>query len=171
MAPSEPHTDNDGAQLAAGLVRGPQALAQALAALVRSARRDVRLFAPQLEPAVFGAAVFVEALQQFAARHARNSARLLVEDATRLLRDNARLVELARRLPDGLAVREIEDNDHGARDLYLVADRSAHLVQEDVGRNEAMVTLQAPNQTLKLIERFDATWERATPLALRTLGL
>lgn len=154
-----------------GLVQGPEALAQALAALVRSARRDVRLFAPQLAPSIFGTGAVGAALQRFATQHARNQARLLVEDTAQLLRDNARLVELARRLPDRLAIREVEENDRGARDMYAVADRAAHLVQEDVGRNDAVVATAARHDTLKLAERFDATWERATPIALRTLGL
>lgn len=170
MSPSETSAGN-GTILADGLVRGPDALAHAIAAVLRSARRDARLFAPQLAPSIFSSAAVTAALARFATGHARNRARLLVEDATQLLRDNGRLVQLARRLAAGLEVREVEDNDRGARDLYIVADRLAFLLQEDIGRNDAVVATRAPQETNGLIERFDTAWDRATPLALSTLGL
>lgn len=171
MAQSDTSAGNTGAGLTEGRVQGPEALAQAVAALVRSARREARLFAPQVAPAIFSSAAVTAALGYFAAQHTRNSARLLVEDAVQLLRDNGRLIQLARRIASGLELREVEDNDRGARDLYIIADRSAHLIQEDVGRNDAVLAARVPHETNQLIERFDAAWDRATPLALHTLGL
>lgn len=171
MAKSETSAGNTGAVLTDGLVHGPEALVHAAAALLHAARRNIRLFAPQVAPALFSSAAVTDALAHFAARHARNSARLLIEDAAQLLRDNGRLVQRARRLADAVELREVEDTERGARDLYIIVDRSAHLLQEDIGRNDAVVATGAPHQTLELIERFDAAWDRATPLALRTLGL
>lgn len=171
MAQSETSAGNAGPELTEGLVHGPEALVRAVTALLRSARHEVRLFAPRVAPSVFSSTATTTALGHFAARHARNNARLLVEDAPQLLRDNGRLVQLARRLADSLELREVEDNNRGARDLYVIADRSAYLMQEDVERNEALVAIRTPHETVKLIERFDAAWDRATPLALRTLGL
>jgi len=53
----------------------------------------------------------------------------------------------------------------------LLADRATFLLQEDVGRNDGVVSARAPQEAAQLIGRFDALWERATPVALRTLGL
>jgi len=157
--------------LTEGAVHGPDALASAVSSLLRIARRDVRLFAPFLEPAVFQTATVAEAATHFASQHSRNRLQILIEDVSQVRRDNSRLVEIARRLSDTVALREVEENDRGARDLFLIADRSTFLMQEDVGRNDGVVSARAPQETAQLIARFDELWERATPFALRTLGL
>lgn len=153
-----------------GQARGPQAVAQAFCALARAARLELRLFAPQLQPAVFGTAEAAGALAGFLTQHPRNRLRVLVEDAAQVRRDNDRLIELGRRLPDQLELRAVAEPDRGARDLYLVADRSALLHQEDVARDEAVVA-ESRLEAARLMERFNGAWERAEPLALRTLGL
>jgi hypothetical protein len=139
--------------------------------LLRSARREVRLFSPHLDSAVFNTDAVTGALAAFATQHGRNRARVLLEDATQVLRDNSRLISLARRLPDNVELRELEDADRGARDAYLVADRAAYFAQADVTRSEATVVTQKSRDLADLIERFEAAWERSRPVALRPLGL
>jgi hypothetical protein len=173
MADSQSPTDKADSQprLAEGAVHGTEALAQAVAALLASARREVRLFAPYMEPAVFHTAAVTGAIARFAAQHSRNRVNVLVEDVAQVMRDNGRLVDLARRLADGVELREIEDNDRGARDLFLLVDRSAFLVLEDIGRSDGVVSARAPQELAQLVSRFNDVWDRATPVALRTLGL
>ena len=171
MAQPKSPSNNTEPTLSEGLVHGPEALAQAVAALLHRARREVRVFAPYVEPAVFQSASVTGAVARFAAQHSRNRVYILIEDVAQVLRDNGRLIELARRMADAIELREVEDNDRGARDLFLLADRSAFLMQEDVGRSDGVVTARAPQEVAQLIGRFDDTWDRATPVALRTLGL
>lgn len=171
MAQSETSTDQNDPALSEGLIHGVDALAQAVAALLSSARRHVRLFAPYLEPSIFQTASVTAAMARFVAQHSHNRVYVLIEDVAQVRRDNGRLIELARRVSDGVELREVEDNDRGARDLYLLADRAAFLMQEDVGRSDGVVSARAPQEAAQLIARFDEIWERATPVALRTLGL
>jgi hypothetical protein len=173
MAESQSSTDRTDSQptFAEGAVHGTEALAQSVAALLASARREVRVFAPYMEPAVFHTGAVTGAIARFAAQHSRNRVNVLVEDVAQVMRDNGRLIDLARRLADGVELREIEDNDRGARDLFLVVDRSAFLVLEDVGRSDGVVSARAPQELAQLVSRFNDVWDRATPVALRTLGL
>lgn len=154
-----------------GTVQGHEALADAVATLLQSARREMRLFAPYVEPAVFHTPSVTSALAHFAAAHARNRVNVLIEDVAQVMRENGRLIELARRLADNVELREVEDNDRGARDLFLLVDRAAFLMVEDVGRSDGVVSARAPQELAQLLTRFDDVWERATPVALRTLGL
>lgn len=170
MAQSQTPDQND-LVLTDGLVHGTDALAQAVTALILSARRHVRLFAPYLEPTVFQATSVTGAMARFAAQHSHNRVQILIEDVAQVRRDNGRLFELARRVSDAVALREVEDNDRGGRDLFVLADRAAFLMQEDVGRRDGVVSAHAPQEAVQLIARFDEIWERATPVALRTLGL
>lgn len=155
---------------AEGAAHGSDALRASASALLRAARREVRLAAPYLDPAIFNTGAVVDALAAFVTQHPRNRARVLIEDVNQVLRDNGRLIVLARRLPDAIELREVEENERGARDLYLLADRSLSLVQETMDRTDGVVS-RAPHEIAALIERFDAAWERASPVALRTLGL
>lgn len=153
-----------------GAVHGYEALRDTAAALVGAAQREVRLFAPYLEPTVFNTGAVAGALIEFARRHPRNRVLVLIEDAVQVQRDNDRLVALARRLSDRVELRAVEENDRGARDLYLLADRATCLYRETMDRIDAVVLHQAQEIAAR-IERFDTVWERAEPVALRTLGL
>lgn len=173
MADPQPPIDKTDSMpiVAEGAVHGHDALAHAVTALLHSARREVRLFAPVVEPAVFHTASVTGAIARFAAQRSRNHMNLLIEDVAQVMRDNGRLIDLARRLADGIELREVEDNDRGARDLFLLVDRSAFLLLEDVARSDGVVSTRAPQELAQLISRFDDIWQRATPVALRTLGL
>lgn len=171
MAESQPSSEETAPAPADGLVHGPEALAQTVAALLGGARREIRLFAPYVDPGVFHTATVTGAIARFAAQHSRNRVQILIEDVSQALRDNSRLLDLARRLAHAVELREVEDNDRGARDLFLLVDHSAFLMLEDVGRSDGVVTTRAPQDAAQLRARFDDVWERATPVALHTLGL
>lgn len=163
-------SDDPAAGLPQGPLQGREALTRAACLLLGSARREVRLYAPQLDPAVFGAAAIAGAVGRFLIHHPRNRLRLLLEDEAQVRRDHERLFELGRRLADRLALRVVDEADRGAKDLYLVVDRAAALWQEDRARTQ-VGALVAPLDAVRLAERFDAAWERARPVSLRTLGL
>lgn len=164
----DPQTQTE--TLTAGPVQGRDALRAAIAALLRQAKREVRLYAPRLDAAIFDHSAVTGALVAFATRHAQHRANLLVEDAA-ILQGNQRLLAIARRLADTVELREADPEDRGAADLYLIIDRSAHLMQQDVTRNEAVVVLQTPRETAHLIGRFGGTWDRAQRLPLQPTGL
>lgn len=153
-----------------GAVQGQEALRGAVAALLQLARRDARLAAPFLDPAIFNTASVADALADFVTRHPRNRIRILIEDISQLMRDNGRLVGLVRRLADSVELREVAENERGARDLYCVADHAVCLVQEAADGMDGIVS-RVPREIAALVERFDAVWNRAPPVALRTLGL
>jgi hypothetical protein len=153
----------------AASVRGREALCAAVVALMGEAQRAVRLYAAQLDPAVFDSSAVADALAAFA-RDPRNRAAMLLENAA-VLEHNQRLLAVARRLAGTVQLRQADEQDRGARALYLLVDRAAHLQQEDVTRTEAVIARQTARETTRLVEQFDAAWERGTGIALRTLGL
>jgi hypothetical protein len=169
MTDKPPATETNDTALAEGAIRGPEKIREAIVTLVRLGRRVVRLSAPHLDPAVFNTAVVADAIVAFAKRP-QNRMQILLEDVAQVRRDNDRLIVLVRRLADAVELREVDDSLRGSRDLYLLIDRSACLVQEDVDRNDAVVH-RAGSEAASRIARFDAAWDQASPVALRTLGL
>lgn len=154
------------------LVRGSDAVRNVLAPLVDRAQHDIALLAPQLPPTLFNTVAFARAFASFAARHRRNRGRVLLDDVQQALRDNDRLVELARRLSDTLSIRQVGEDDRGNRDILLIVDHSAYLQQHDLAHMEAIVDTRGGPPIAEVMQRFDVMWERSEPLAaLNPIGL
>jgi hypothetical protein len=140
--------------------------------LIGSAQRDIVIFAPTLDPALFDQMPVVEALAHFAARHRQNRARLLVEDAAQAIRDNDNLITLCRRLGEFIQLRRVDETHLGLREQFLVADRRGFLHQEDIARPECVAALAGGVAAARLAQRFEAMWDRAqVPEGLHTPGL
>ncbi len=140
--------------------------------LIGTAQREIVIFAPRLDPALFDDMPVVQALAHFAARHRHNRARLLVEDTVQAIRDNDNLVALCRRLGEFIQLRQVDDTHYGLREQFLVADRRAYLHQEDFSRPECVAALAGGPAAARLVQRFEAMWDRAhVPEGLHTPGL
>lgn len=154
------------------LLRGSDAVRDALAPLVDRAMHDIALFAAQLPAELFNTVAFSRALASFAARHTRNRARLLFDQVDQALQDNDRLVALARRLSDTLSVRQVSEDDRGHREIILLIDHAACIQQHDFARAEAIMDARGGAAIAELAQRFDAMWERSEPIsAMHPLGL
>lgn len=144
----------------------------AVAALFQQAQRTLVVFAPILDGYYFNTPAIGDLLGKFVATHRDNRVRILVEDALQIIRDDARLVRLAQRLPDCLQIREVSEEHRGFRDMFMVADHSGFLHQESVERGESILGSGAPHEAVQLTRRFDEMWELSEPIQeLRATGL
>jgi hypothetical protein len=147
-------------------------IAAQIATLVSQARREIALFAPSLDPELFNTAALDHALISLATSHRHNRARLLVEDASQVVRDNARLVQLARRLSEFVEIRQVGDEHIGLREFFVLVDREGYLHQLDLGRPECLLDLHGRREAAELARRFQEMWDRSEPIAsIRTAGL
>jgi hypothetical protein len=147
-------------------------IAAQIATLVSQARREIALFAPELEPALFNTAALDHALAGFAIAHRHNRARLLVEDTQQAVRDNPRLVELARRLSEFVELRQVGEAHRGRRELFVLVDRTGYLYQRELARPECQLDLHGRREAIELAQRFQEMWDRSEPIAtIRTAGL
>jgi hypothetical protein len=147
-------------------------IAAQIATLASQARREIALFAPELDPALFNTAALDHALISLATGHRHNRARLLVEDARQAIRDNPRLVELMRRLSESLDLRQVGEEHAGLRELFVLVDREGYLHQLDLGRPECLLDLHGRREAAELSRRFQEMWDRSEPItSIRTAGL
>ena len=148
------------------------AIRDRIASIAESARRDLVVFAPQMDAHFFNGASFSQALRAFAISQRYNRARLLVEDAEQTLRDNDRLIGLCRRLSESLQLRQVGEEHVGLREMFIVADRASYLYQPDVTAPECVVEPAGRKNAVKLIQRFEIMWDRSEPLpGFQTAGL
>lgn len=135
-----------------------------IARLIEAAQREIDVFAPQLDPHLFNRARLARGLAGFAARHRRNRARFLVEDAAQAIRDNDCLVDLCRRFSEAIELRMVDEAYLGIREMFMVVDRTGYLHQEDTDRPECVADAADKGQAVKLALRFEQMWDRSAPV-------
>lgn len=150
-----------------------QAAAQAaLVAHCEQARRSVRLFSPRLESALLAGSELSETLGRFARHDRGTEVRILVIDAQSLAMRGHRLLELSRRLPSAVSMRQASlDSDKELPECVLI-DRHCVLEMPSWPREGLVVGNANPRHNRTLTETFDAIWQRShTPVGLRQLSL
>ncbi len=144
----------------------------AIAALVGLARREIIVFAPQMDAHFFNSSQAGTMFASFAARHQRNRARILVEDAAQVIRDNDRVVGLCRRFSEAMQMREVGEQHMGLRMMYIIVDGTSYLHQPDVTEYECVVEMAGRRRAAEMRQRFEQMWDRSEPaVGLHTAGL
>ncbi|MBI5612992.1 MAG: hypothetical protein HY942_08000 [Gammaproteobacteria bacterium] len=143
-----------------------------IASLIANARREIRVFAPVLDPFYFNTPAVEQSLTGFALTHPQNRVQLLIEDIPALLLDQARLVGLLRRLSDRIEIRRVDDDAVGQREFFVVADGRGYFHQIDYEGRESSADFDAAGEAALLVRRFEELWERSVRIPdLQTTGL
>jgi hypothetical protein len=158
--------------LGPSVLKSREDIRDAIAALIGLARRDIVLFTPQMEAFFFNGSQLGQMLASFAAKHQQNRARILVEDAAQVLRDNDRLVSLCRRFSAFIQLRQVGEEHRGYREMFLVVDGISYLHQPDITEPECVVEPAGRKYCVDVKRRFEQMWDRSEPLAgLYSAGL
>lgn len=154
------------------VLKSREDIRDAIAALIGLARRDIILFTPQMESFFFNGSQLAQMLASFAAKHQQNRARILVEDAAQVLRDNDRLTTLCRRFAEFIQLRQVGEEHRGYRELFLIVDGVSYLHQPDITEPECIVEPAGRQYCADAKRRFNLMWDRSEPLpGLYTAGL
>ncbi len=149
-----------------------EAARDAIVTLIEQAQRNIMVFGPVLDGLLFNTARTAEALGKFIARHHENRARILIEDSQQVVRDNARIIALAKRFSDAVQIRTVGEDNAGLRELFVVADERGYLHQLDLEQLEFMVAMDAGTEATMLARRFREMWDMSQPATgINTLGL
>ncbi len=148
------------------------AIRDRIASLIESAKREIVVFAPQMDAHFFNNSQLSRPLASFAARHQYNRARILIEDTSQVLRDNDRIVGLCRRLPEFIQLRQVAEEHLGFREMFVIVDGVSSLHQPDVTKYECVVEPAGRKRAAEMLERFELMWDRSEPaFGLNTAGL
>lgn len=131
-----------------------------IANLVENARRDIKVFAPLLDPYYFNTQALEQRMTAFALAHGENRAQFLIEYVPALL-GQARLLGLLRRLGARLEIRRVDESAIGLREFFVVADARAYYRQNDYEIMDGTTETDAPGPATLLARRFAELWERS----------
>lgn len=156
----------------AGQHRGHDTIRQALSRLIDATTHELDLWMPTMESRIFNSTEIVDALAHFAARHARNRARILIEKPAHVRGENPRLMEVCRRFSDFIQIRCAAEEHRGHSEGYLIADKVNMVMMPDVTRAEIAVKLDARTDAAQILHRFQPAWDHGEPAkGIYTLGL
>lgn len=134
----------------------------ALLTVLEPARRNVEIFSPLLDQALFGDSQCVELLSAFARRAPKALLRILIVDSRLIVARGHPLLDLARRLPSKIRLLKVPENwPVDERRSFAVADGRGiwWLPDHDVPVGWANVI--NPVQAQRVREQFDKLFERA----------
>lgn len=146
------------------VLKSREDIRDAVAALIGLARRDIVVFTPQMESFFFNSSQLGQMFASFAARHRSNRARLLVEDAAQVLRDNDRIIGVCRRFSEFIQLRQVGDEHRGLREMFIVVDGVSYIHQPDSTEHECIVEPSGRRHCAEAQRRFDTMWDRSEPL-------
>lgn len=164
--------EHDHPPTAAMQLHGREQVREFLLALLQQARRKIFVFAPSLDSGLFNTAPVIEVLASFTAIHRGNLVRFLVEDADRSLHENARVVASCRRFSDFIKMHQVDEDNAGLQEQFVVVDDCAYLHQPHLDRPEFRASPDDRSEARQLAIRYERMWERSHSMpGVHTLGL
>lgn len=141
-------------------------------ALLRDARRLVRIHSPDFTPWLYGHPEVVELCKEFLLSHERNRLQILLHDSRRILAEGHRMLPLVERLASRAHIR-IANPDHELfPDYWLSVDDHGMLLQTASEASQARAVRNSPLHVRRYHEQFDSMWEVARPdINLRRMPL
>lgn len=154
------------------LLKTRDAVRAQITLLTNQARHEIRLFTPQLDPALFNTAELMGLFTSFVARDRHNFVQILVEDSDQAVRDNDRVVLLCRRMSDFVHLHRVGEQHIGLKEMFLAVDHLGYLHQPDLARYDCVSASADTRGTVMLVRRFQEMWERSEPVrTINTVGL
>jgi hypothetical protein len=140
--------------------------------MLTQARRRVAIFAPVLDASLFNTSHVARTLASFAAAHRQNLVRLLVENTTQAVHDNGRVVGLCRRFSDFIKMRQVDGDDAGLREMFVIVDDHAYLHQRDIDSPDFLAAVNARRDVRPLMLQYERMWDRGHSIpSILTVGL
>lgn len=145
----------------------------ALLRLIGKARRQIRIYSPDLEHVLYGRAEIVEALKQFAINSSGGNVLIIVQDTLAVRSQPHPLLDLAQRLPSIFLFRTpVEADDLQYPSAYIINDRDGYLFRQQNSHYRGVWSPTLPARNRQLAEEFERVWQRCRPCTeFRALGL
>jgi hypothetical protein len=141
--------------------------------VLAGARRQLRIFAPDLDRQLLNRERVNELLVRLARHNPTARVRILVSDPGTAVTEGHRLIYLARRLPSFISIRVLDGDINGKEESWILADDQALLWRPDYRHlRNGIVHRHDPGRSHALKSVFDEQWDQSrTDPSLRQLHL
>lgn len=141
--------------------------------VLAGARRNLRIFAPDLDQQLLNRERVSELMVRLARYNSSAWVRILISDASQAVAVGHRLIYLARRLPSFVSIRVLPRDSRDVSENWLLADDQTLLWRPDFRQlRHAILHHDSPARCAALQRHFDERWElSASDPALRQLHI
>ncbi len=145
---------------------------EAIAEVIASAERTLRVFDISLSNRGFNSPAIAEKLRQFFLAGRAHRLHIALHNTELLERESPRLLLLLRQFPMSIAIHRTLAQARNAMDPFVVADDRGVWHQMHHTQPRAIVALNSPSDAMPIAQRFDEIWELSEPaVSATTLGL
>ncbi len=141
----------------------PSVCARAVALMASQARRELRIFTPDMQAAIYDQQPFLDALTDLVIGSRYSWVRILIKDPGPAIRNGHRLIELGRRLSSSIEMRRIHPDYQDHALSFLAADDLGVIKSTPSDPREFVAEFYATLEAKRLAEFFDEVWERSEP--------
>lgn len=158
---------------------GLDALHVAALGLIQNAQRDIYIMTPDLEPARLNRADLALALSVFARSSRYTRVHILISSADRLVLGAHALLQLHRRMPSQIQIRQVQrgyvnaSREHADHDQQMLIDARHRLVIDTQHKSwSGTLCVDDIPYARQQAERFESLWQQAQLIKdLQYLGL
>ncbi len=130
----------------------------ALACIISTTGRHLRLLAPALDPGLLDAPLVLESLRSLAARRQPTTIQVLVDDPLRIARSGGPVLALIQRLPSVFCLRQRDLERTTSADALAVNDRGYSLARTNADLPEGTAGLPWRPAAQRLQQQFEQHW-------------
>ncbi len=129
-------------------------------ALSQHARRTIRIYSQELDPALYDDVAYAEFLSQFARRNAYTHVRILIHDSTRMVQSGHRLLNLKYRLPSKIQIKLVPEEQLREQRAFLLLDGHGILYLPKFYEPIGFADYDNAPLVQQFTNEFDAFWNR-----------
>jgi hypothetical protein len=135
-------------------------LEYALKLLTRT-RRHLAILSQNLDPGIFEAQEFVDAVSELARSNRNAQIQILVKDSKPLAENSHKLILLAQRLPSKISIRKITVEPDDKKMGFILCDDAGLLYKNDEETYQGFANFSANAEVKHFREIFEYVWQYA----------
>lgn len=144
----------------------------ALDALLPLARREIRVFDPDLVMPNLDSVARIDVLRAFLGGGPNRTLHIAVHDAAHVAGSAARLMKLLREFPTAIAIHRTEGEARRAQDSFVLIDALHFVRRPAAAQARGIYALHETREGRQLADRFGEIWVSSEPaVSATTLGL
>lgn len=136
---------------------------RAIVAMARQSRNTIDIISRDLDPPIYDATEFVDAVQEMVLQNRRARIRILVFEAQAIRRKGHRFLNLGDRLSTYINFRIPPPEFHTFNESVFVADAAGYVHRLNSERFEATANFCDRLQSKYLLNQIDEMWDKAGP--------
>ena len=136
--------------------------------LLAMAKRELRVFDPDLLALDFNAPPRIELLRSLLASNRNHRVRIALHDVEHVNTRCSRLLRLISTFPAGIIIQRTQGEATRAQDCFVMADDENVVRRPAAPQSRGVLLLDDPNEGFAMRDRFEQIWESSYPAVFAT---